>query len=439
MVNKLINANSKLHLPQTGEEQMKKQKILSDLPRTAKYTILAQLPWGLFCKILLFYAPLYMKAIGLNEIQIGSVSTIGLFFAFLWQILASPISNKFGRKRTIFIFDLICWSSAMFTWAFAKNYWYFVAAAIINAAVKVSGVAYFCLLTEDTKPEKRAKALGIVNVVNNAPGLLMPIAGLAIAKFGIIPSMRFWYFVGAIVVTFGFIIRNAMITETAAGLELMKKHSDVKIKNSIRRGFKQVKNSFINKEFRSIFWIYILTNLIFAANFIQVIYLKDKLSFDEGSLALTQVIASLTYLMYLGILPLIKSGKDKKILTASLYSGVAGAILFIAVPKGNLILMLAAMVVTTVGNFVSITYRDAVLMNSVGKLEKADIYSTVQIISGVACTPVGWLVGLGYTYNPVAPFIAVALLFLIAAIISTSLVFSEKTVEEKLEDFSRGV
>lgn len=418
---------------------MKKQRMLSDLPRNAKYTILGQLPWGLFCKILLFYAPLYMKAMGLNEIQIGSISTIGLFFSFLWQIVASPVSNKFGRKRTLLIFDLICWSAAMFIWAFAKNYWYFVAAAVINAAVKVSGVAYFCLLTEDTKPEKRAKALGIVNVVNNAPGLLMPIAGLAIARFGIIPAMKFWYFVGGIVVTCGFIFRNAMITETSAGLEIMKKNSEVKLSASIRKGFTQVKNSFANKEFTSIFWIYILTNLIFAANFIQVIYLKESLGFDEKALALTQVIAALTYLMYLGVLPLIKSGKDKKILTASLYSGVIGAILFIAVPKGNLIFMLVAMVVTTIGNFVSITYRDAVLMNSVGKLEKADTYSSVQIISGIACTPVGWLVGLGYTYNPLVPFVGVALLFLIAAVISTGLMFSEKTIGKKMNDYPKGL
>lgn len=405
-------------------------RILSDLPKTAKYTILSQLPWGLFCKIVLFYAPLYMKAMGLNEIQIGSISTIGLFFAFVWQLLASPISNKFGRKRTLFIFDLLCWSACMFIWAFAKNYWYFAVAAAINAAVKVSGVAYFCLLTEDTKPEKRAKALGIVNVINNAPGVLMPIAGFAIAKFGIVPAMKFWYFVGGIVITFGFIFRNAMITETSAGLEIMKKHSDVKLIDSIKKGFKLVKKSYKNKEFRAILYIYILTNLVFSANFIQVLYLKGKLGFDEKALAITQVIAALTYLVYLGILPHIKGGKDKIILTASLYAGVAGAILFITVPKGNLLFMLIAMVVTTVGSFVSITYRDAVFMNSLGKLEKADTYSTVQIISAIACTPVGWLVGHGYTYNPVVPFIGVALLFLIAAVISTTVLLSRNVVDK---------
>jgi MFS family permease len=409
---------------------MKKHKMLSDLPRTAKYTILSQLPWGLFCKIVLFYAPLYMKAVGLNEIQIGSISTIGLFFAFIWQLLASPIINKFGRKRTLFVFDLICWTAAMFIWAVAQNYWYFVAAAAINAAVKVSGVAYFCLLTEDTKPEKRAKALGTVNVVNNAPGLLMPIAGLAIAKFGIVPAMRFWYFLGGIVLTCGFVFRNAMITETSAGIELMKKHSNLKLASSIHKGFGQVKKYYNNKEFRSILWIYILTNIVFATNFIQVIYLKDRLGFDEKELALTQVISALTYLLYLGIMPRIKSGKDKKILTVSLYAGVAGAILFIAVPKGSILFMLAAMVVITVGNFVSVTYRDAVFMNSVGKLEKADIYSTVQIISAIVCTPVGWLVGLGYTYNPIVPFIGVASLLLIAAVSATNVMLSGKTTNK---------
>lgn len=366
-----------------------------------------------------------MKAVGLNEIQIGSISTIGLAFAFIWQLLASPICNKLGRKRTIIIFDLICWTVSMFIWAFAKNYWYFAVAASINAAVKVSGVAYFCLLTEDTKPEKRSKALGIVNVINNAPGILMPLAGLAIAKFGIISFMRTWYFIGAIVVTCGFIFRNAMITETSAGVELMKKHVNIGLTSSINKGFGGLKKHFTNKQFRSVFWIYILTNIIFASNFIQVIYLKDRLGFNEKALAITQVISALTYLTYLVIMPHIKGGKDKKILTASLYAGVAGSIIFITVPKGNLLLMLVAMIVITVGNFMSLIYRDAVFMNSIGKLEKADTYSTVQIISAIVCIPVGWLVGHGYTYNPVIPFLGVAVLFLVASIIATTILVGE--------------
>jgi MFS family permease len=394
-------------------------KMISDLPRSAKYTILAQIPWGIFGRIVLFYAPLYMKGIGLNEIQIGSVSSVGLLFSFIWQILASPISNKWGRKRTIFTFDLLCWSAPMFIWAVAQNYWYFIIAAIINASVKVSGVAYFCLLTEDTQPEKRSKVLGIVNVINNAAGIIMPLCGFAIAYFGIVPTLRFMYFTGAIFMTGGFILRNALITETSAGVELMKSHSTMQLTSSLIKGLEKFKKAFKDRQFRMIVLIYVITNLIFSANFIQIIYLKGSLGFNEKAISITQVVASIIYLLYLVVGPHIKAGKDKKILTGSLYMGVIGSILFVMVQKGNLLFMLVAIAVITIGNFLSITYRDAVFMNTVGELEKADLYSTVQIVSAIACTPVGWLVGHAYTYNPIIPFLCNSVLFLFAAIIST--------------------
>jgi MFS family permease len=396
-------------------------KLLSDLPRTAKYTALAQIPWGVFGRVVLFYAPLYMKEMGLDEIQIGSISTVGLFFAMIFQIIASPISNKLGRKRTIFIFDLICWSTPMFIWAFAQNYWYFVVAAVVNAAVKVSGVAYFCLLTEDTKPVKRVKVIGIVNVINNAAGVLMPLAGFAIAYYGIIPTFRTLYFVGGIVMTLGFIIRNKLITETTAGKTLMKSHSKMHFSSSLLSGFKIFSKSVKLKEFRKILYIYIITNVIFAANFIQIIYLKNHLGFDEKSLSITQVIASLIYLLYLVILPRIKGGQDNKILTYSLFTGVLGAVLLVIAPKQNLMFMLITIAIVTLGNFISVTYRDAVFMNSVGELEKADLFSTVQIVAAIICTPVGWLVGHGYTYDSKLPFLCISILFLLAALISATI------------------
>jgi MFS-type transporter involved in bile tolerance (Atg22 family) len=57
------------------------------------------------------------------------------------------------------------------------------------------------------------------------------------------------------------------------------------------------------------------------------------------------------------------------------------------------------------------TYRDAVFMNSVPEAKKAELYSLLHMISMVVSIPTGVLAGWMYTWNPLAPFIAVVVLF----------------------------
>lgn len=87
--------------------------LLSDIPKSSRYTVLTQPFWSVFGIVVLFYAPLYMQALRLSEIQIGSLSTVSTFFGFIWLFLASPINNKLGRRKTLFFFDIFCWTIPM--------------------------------------------------------------------------------------------------------------------------------------------------------------------------------------------------------------------------------------------------------------------------------------------------------------------------------------
>ncbi|RAI87270.1 MFS transporter [Paenibacillus pabuli] len=92
-------------------------KLLQDLPRNPRYSILLEPVWAIPGTIVLFYAPLYMKEAGLSDIEIGLINSVNLYFAFIFQLFAGSITNKLGRKRTTLIFDLIAWSVPMFIWA----------------------------------------------------------------------------------------------------------------------------------------------------------------------------------------------------------------------------------------------------------------------------------------------------------------------------------
>lgn len=397
--------------------------VLSDLPASAKYTIITQAVWAIFGKVVLFYAPLYMQKMGLTAVEIGLISTCNLLFSFAWQFMASGISNKLGRKRTIFLFDLICWSVPMFIWAFAQNFWFFMAASIINATVKVSSIAWYCLLSEDVEEKKRAKVFGIMNVVMAAPGILMPAAGMLMGQYGIIPTIRAFYLLGAISMTISFFIRNAYIRETRVGLELMEKHRTLSFAGSFKAYFFTVLKAYKNRSFVIISLLYVIVNFTTSMGFVQVLYLQSNLGFGEEAISLTQVITAVVNLVFfLLLIPRLRNVNEEKTLAGSLAVCAAGAIFFIFLPEKNLFAMLMAITISAIGNYLMATYRDAVLINKLGDHEKSDMLSAVQVLTALVCIPSSYIAGVIFSVNALLPFVVIAALFVIALLISLTLI-----------------
>jgi len=66
-------------------------------------------------------------------------------------MIGGAITDKLGRKRTTFIFDIFSWAVPCLIWAFAQNFYYFLAAAFVNAVWRVTDNSWRCLLVEDTE------------------------------------------------------------------------------------------------------------------------------------------------------------------------------------------------------------------------------------------------------------------------------------------------
>lgn len=397
-------------------------KILSDLPRNAKYSIMCEPLWALFGGMIFFYAPLYMKEMGLSEIQMGTINTINLFVSFICHFFAGPVANRLGRKKTTLVFDLISWSIPMFMWAIAQNFWYFLAAAIINAFVKIVVVSWYCLISEDTHESKRAKVFGIIYIINSASGIFTPVTGLFIEKYGTVPTMRVLYSMGLVSMTVMFFLRNHFVTETEAGKDLMAKHSSMSLVESLKSYIKTVAGFYKNKQFILISLIYIITSFIMSMNFFQVIYLKEYLGFSEKQLSYSPGISALLCTaLYMLVVPRLKKDSEGKILTGALAICAFGSLIFLIIPRGNLPVLLATTSILAIGNFAMQTYRDSVFMNKMGSHEKADMFGAVQTITTLICIPSGYIAGLAYSISPLMPFIAIFILFIATIAVSASL------------------
>lgn len=396
-------------------------KFLKSLPRNPRNVILTEPMWSIFGGLIFYYVPLYMKENGLDEVQMGLVNTVGLAFAFIFYLFASTITNRLGRKRTTLIFDIISWTIPMLLWAFATNLWFFLVAAAINSSVRIVHISWFCLLTEDTPVDKRAKIYGLLSVFTNLTGVITPVTAIFIGRFGLSPTMRVIYLLGVVSMTSMFFLRNAIIDETAVGKELMKQHGEIPLSHSIK-GFLVILYGLRNQKDRLLITlINILFTFILSISFFQIVFLKEYLSFSTSSVSYMPALSALvSIIIFAFIFPLLKNKNEIKILAFSFIPTIIGSIVFIFIPSGNLVVLMAVTAVLSSGLIIIAAFKDSVLMNLAGEHDKADFFSAVQTLTTLVCIPAGYIGGKLYSIDPRYPFfLVVGLLFLsfIAALI----------------------
>jgi len=396
-------------------------KLFSDLPHNARYSLALEPLWALFGGMILYYAPLYMKAIGLSEVEMGLVNTGNLLAGFVVFFIAAPVTNKIGRRRATFLFDFIAWSIPMLLWAVAHNFWFFLAAGIINASVKGVGVSWNCLLTEDASEDQRLKVYGVIYIMVSMTGILT-------SRYGIVPPMRILYLAGMVCMGAMFLIRNALVVETKAGLELMEKYRQISLLSGLKNYVSNVSLIFRNKNRILLLCLYILTGFTVSMNFFQIIYFKEQLGLGTGLISLYPAISSLIYiLLYAFAIPRLNRFSELACMIAAFFVSIAGSLVFLLIPRQNVPLFLLTAFLLSSGYFVAMTYRDTVFINRVGEHDKADALSGLQTMTALVSIPSGYIAGLLYGMNPVLPFITNLLLFTASGIISIILACSMRT------------
>ena len=102
---------------------------LKNLRGNVRGCVYTEALWGIPFNLYSPYVSVYMLALGLADSQIGLITSIGLAFQVFWTMMSGAITDKLGRKRATFIFDLISWSIPCLIWAVAQNFYYFLAGA----------------------------------------------------------------------------------------------------------------------------------------------------------------------------------------------------------------------------------------------------------------------------------------------------------------------
>lgn len=89
---------------------------LRELKGNPRVTVLTEVMFGIPYNLFAPFASVYMLALGVTDQQIGSIASLGLVVQVFSALLSGAIVDKFGRRLTLLICDLLCWSVPCLIW-----------------------------------------------------------------------------------------------------------------------------------------------------------------------------------------------------------------------------------------------------------------------------------------------------------------------------------
>jgi MFS family permease len=382
------------------------------LPKNARTCIAVEPLWALFGPMTTYFMPLYQKQLGLNEVQMGLLNSIGIAAGLVFYTLASPITDKLGRRRTSLIFDMLSWTLSMILWAFSRSYLWFLAAAMFNSIVRIVYVSWNLLISEDADDEQRSTIFGWINIIGTFGGLTTLVGGLFIDRFGIVPSMRVLFLTGALSMTVMFFMRYLGTRETGMGKILIEKNKGKSLLSLTLRQLPKAGEALKDPFFLRMVGIYFIVNAVSYIDFFRVLYLRDVKGLPPLIVSSVPALSALaSFFLFFFVLPRQRKAKSHEHLAGSFVICIVFQVLFILIPSGSILAAVLVFPSLQASYALLCTFRDTVFMNGTSADSRSERFSLIQSIMMLLCIPVGWLAGLLYSLSPHAPFILSCVLY----------------------------
>lgn len=385
------------------------------------------------------YATIYMSKLGLTAEQIGIISSISLLAQLINSFYAGILTNKLGRKRTITIFDAIAWSFACLVWAFSKSFTAFLLAALLNSFVKVSEIAWRCILVDDSSPQERIVIWSFQNIVFVIGGLFVPLGGILVSHYGVVFATRVMYIIGFVAISIGIFIRYANITETSIGIMMMQKNKNGGYKEVMKDVIDAIKYILTHPENLLLLTIVVLNNFQFILkNTYNNLYLISHLKISDRMVSIFPAISTImTLIAMFVIIPKMGRSNEKKALLIGLALTSLSNLLFVLSPPKQIGMLILTTLIGSVGFAVMSPNLETCWANSIDDKKRANVVSYSSILITAISIPAGAIGGYIYTINPVMLFILIFALSLLTCVIGWMILRADKkTVGNRLHGIS---
>jgi MFS transporter, DHA1 family, tetracycline resistance protein len=373
------------------------------------------IPYNLFST----YASIYMLALGCSATQIGLISSVGLIASMVLSLAGGSITDRLGRRRTTLIFDMVSWGGGTFLWAISRSFTWFLVAAVVNSFVRIVQTSWSCLMLEDTPQEHRVHLYAWFYIVGILAGLIAPLAGLLVERFGLVPAMRGMYLFAFVCMVFMFLWRNTMLHETQIGLTKMKETRHATLRSTLADYARVARLLGRNPLTLAAFLLSTLVSIqAVLKNTFQAILLTRSLGFSDASIALFPAFGTVaTLLIYLLVLPSLSGRRGILPLCLGIVVSTAGVLLMAVCPARSWPVAILSTLLTSAGAAVMIPHSDTLVANTVMEKDRSKALSLFYVLYFALSSPWGYIGGLLFASSDRLPFVASAFVLLLALLL----------------------
>lgn len=393
---------------------------LRELKGNPRATVLTEVMFGIPYNLFAPFFSVYMLALGLTDQHIGSIASLGLIVQIFSALLSGALVDKFGRRLTLLVCDLISWSIPCLIWASARDVRYFVVAAILNGLYRVSHTAWTCLMVEDAEERHLVHIWTWIMIFAVCSAFFTPLGGWFVEHYGLVPAVRGLFLFGFLALTAKFVILYVYSHETVRGVQRMREtrqRSLGSLLSEYRSVFRQLLAS---RSILAALSLMVITSIYttISNNFWGVLF-TGKLGFPSSQISTYIAIRSIIMTVCFFLIgPRLTNLQRFRL---PLWMGFAGFVfsqLLLAVmpPHATLLLVFSVLLEAVAAALVS-PMTESLLALSMESDERARVSAMVYVALIVLISPFGWIAGQLSALNRSLPFALNTILFAVGLVL----------------------
>ena len=393
--------------------------LLLTIKGNPKVCIVIEPLWGIPFNLIAPFTTLYMYAMGVTDIQIGIILSLAMVVQVAFSFFGGIVADKLGRKFTTMIGDFLGWSVPCLIWAVSQNFWFFLAAVLLNSFEQVNQTAWNCLLIEDANEKDILNIYTWITIAGLLAVFFAPISGILVGRFSLVPVVRILYLTFSITMLCKCIITYRFTTETTQGRVRREQTKNISVLKMVAEYKELIPLIFRNRatvQTLAIMVIIYITNMV-NTNFFGL-YINKSLEISERYLAFFPILRAVVMLLFMfAIQHRLQQISIKIPMQAGLVLYMLCQALLVFSPKGRLMPIVLFILLEAVANALVMPRKDSMLAMNVDPTERARIVALLTAFMIAFSSPFGYLAGLLSSLDRRLPFAFSALLYFAAMLV----------------------
>ncbi|MDR3050818.1 MAG: MFS transporter [Oscillospiraceae bacterium] len=388
--------------------------------RNARVCMITEPLWAIPNFLYVPFVSVYMSALGLSDGMIGLVSTVTMVAQFVGALLSGALTDKLGRKRCTFLFDLLAWGVPTLLWALAQSPAWFLAGAVFNGAMRVTTTSWSLLMVEDEPPDLLVRIFTVANIAGLISGFFAPLAYLLVQRYGLVPTVRGLYWFAFALMTTKIFILNAVCSETRMGRQRMAatRHQSL---FSLLRGSGAVLGMMLRTP-KTMLTVGLLACFLTSKSITDAFWpllVTSRLGVSEGSLSIYATVRNLVMLVCcLTVVPRISTERFKNPIVVCFSLQIAAKVMLICMPAGALWLLVLSVVLEALSLSLLNPLTESLQVLHVDETERARMLAILFAVVPLISSPFGAIAGLLSEVHRVLPLVLTLCLYVAAIALS---------------------